>query len=95
MTARLEDLAGGNYTQEDGSPVLGGSRVTPPDTPLWTSGALAVQWVVPTPKDEPGPMPTDRRARILLVDDDEAVRSVLGRALVEDGYEMVEVKDRR
>ena len=40
-------------------------------------------------------MPTDRRARILLVDDDEAVRSVLGRALVEDGYEVVEVKDRR
>jgi len=47
------------------------------------------------PNNEPGPMPTDRRARILLVDDDEAVRSVLGRALVEDGYEVVEVKDRR
>jgi|SoiMethySBSTD1v2_1073268.scaffolds.fasta_scaffold167658_2 DNA-binding response OmpR family regulator len=48
-----------------------------------------------TPKDEPGSMPTDRRARILLVDDDEAVRSVLGRALVEEGHEVVEVKDRR
>jgi len=45
-----------------------------------------------TPKDEPGSMPTDRRARILLVDDDEAVRSVLGRALVEEGHEVVEVK---
>ena len=43
LTARLKDLAGGNYTQEDGSPVLGDSRVTPPGTPLWTSGALAVQ----------------------------------------------------
>ena len=40
-------------------------------------------------------MPTGRRARILVVDDDEAVRSVLVRALVEDGYEVVEVNDRR
>ena len=40
-------------------------------------------------------MPTGRRARILMVDDDEAVRTVLGRALVEDGYEAVGVADRR
>jgi DNA-binding response OmpR family regulator len=30
-----------------------------------------------------------------MVDDDEAVRTVLGRALVEDGYEAVGVADRR
>ena len=40
-------------------------------------------------------MPAERRARILIVDDDESVRSMLGRALVEDGYEAVEVNDRR
>jgi DNA-binding response OmpR family regulator len=47
------------------------------------------------PLQRAGPMPTGRRARILVVDDDEAVRSVLVRALVEDGYEVVEVNDRR
>lgn len=38
-------------------------------------------------------MTPDRRARILIVDDDEGVRRVVVRALQEEGYEVVAVND--
>lgn len=40
-------------------------------------------------------MPTGRQARILVVGDDSTVRSMLCRALGEDGYDVVGVDDRR
>lgn len=40
-------------------------------------------------------MPTNRKACILVVDDDEGVRRMLERALTAEGYEMVGAADRR
>jgi len=45
------------------------------------------------PQNEPEQMPTERKARILVVDDEPSVRHMLERVLGAEGYEVVGMED--
>src|SRR4051794_24612005 len=58
-----------------------------------TSDSQATEYRSTYLQIEPEQMPTERRARILVVDDEPSIRHMLERVLGAEGYEVVAMED--